>query len=165
MIELGFVDFLSVLLSPIIRPLFNCPGHSSFVWIMSVTSGYPTGPKLIASLYNEGSITRLRAKNVGLCNNSGPLFMIGTVGIGILGNPKAGYIIAISHLLGSLLLGIIFRFYGKKIPDVNYKYQIKHRLRLKELIKGGAKNDKSLGKILGQSVRNSMEAQLIIVDS
>ena len=30
MIELGFVDFLSVLLSPIIRPLFNCPGHSSF---------------------------------------------------------------------------------------------------------------------------------------
>ncbi|HHZ12950.1 MAG: sporulation integral membrane protein YlbJ [Caldicoprobacterales bacterium] len=164
MIELGFVDFLSVLLSPIIRPLFNCPGHSSFVWIMSVTSGYPTGPKLIASLYNEGSITKVEGQRMlAFCNNSGPLFMIGTVGIGILGNPKAGYIIAISHLLGSLLLGIIFRFYGKKNP--RRKLQVPNPnigSAFKELIKGGAKNDKSLGKILGQSVRNSMEAQLII---
>ena len=131
---------------------------------MSVTSGYPTGPKLIASLYNEGSITKVEGQRMlAFCNNSGPLFMIGTVGIGILGNPKAGYIIAISHLLGSLLLGIIFRFYGKKNP--RRKLQVPNPnigSAFKELIKGGAKNDKSLGKILGQSVRNSMEAQLII---
>ena len=60
---------------------------------------------------------------LALCNNSGPLFMIGTVGIGILGNPKAGYIIAISHLLGSLYLAS-YSVFMAKIPDVNYKYQI-----------------------------------------
>ena len=164
MIELGVVDFLSVILTPVMRPIFNCPGHSSFVWIMSITSGYPTGPKLIASLYSDGSITKDEAQRMlAFCNNSGPLFMIGAVGIGILGNPQAGNIIAISHLLGALLLGILFRFYGAK--KTRSKLQLPNpsiSSAFKKLIRGGANNNKSLGTVLGQSVHNSMEAQLII---
>ena len=80
MIHLGIVDFLSVILNPIMKPLFNCPGNSSFVWIMSITSGYPMGPKLIGSLYEDESITRAQGQRMlAFCNTSGPLFMVGAV--------------------------------------------------------------------------------------
>ncbi|HZJ57016.1 MAG TPA: sporulation integral membrane protein YlbJ [Clostridia bacterium] len=165
MIELGVVDLLSTLLNPIMRPIFNCPGHSSFVWIMSITSGYPTGPKLIASLYKEGSITKDEGQRMlAFCNNSGPLFMIGAVGIGILNNPEAGKVIAVSHLLGSLILGILFRFYGKGNLEKGRAYTPNRSGEsvFKHHAKADIQDNKPFGRILGESVQNCMEAQLII---
>lgn len=154
MIELGVVEFLSRLLNPIMKPVFNCPGQSSFVWIMSITSGYPMGPRLIASLYQGGSITKAEGQRMlAFCNTSGPLFMIGAVGIGMLGSQEAGKLIAISHYLASLLVGILFRFYRKEEP----RRPIPREISNKETTP-----PKSLGTILGDSVRNSMESQLLI---
>lgn len=164
MIQLGIVDFLSSLLTPIMKPLFNCSGHSSFVWIMSITSGYPMGARLIGSLYEDGSITKVEGQRMlAFCNTSGPLFMIGAVGIGMLGSPEAGKIIAISHYSGALILGLLFRFYGREeskgrssTPKSGISSAFKH------LFNNGSKNNKSLGTILGDSVRDSMQAQLLI---
>lgn len=164
MMQLGIVDFLSSLLNPIMKPLFNCPGHSSFVWIMSITSGYPMGPKLIGSLYEDGSITRIEGQRMlAFCNTSGPLFMIGAVGIGMLGSPEAGKIIAISHYSGALILGLLLRFYGKE--KTTRKSSVSHTSissAFRQFINNGSNNGKSLGSILGDSVRNSMESQLLI---
>ena len=164
MIQLGLVDFLSSLLSPIMKPLFNCPGHSAFVWIMSMTSGYPMGPKLISTLYGEGSITKIEGQRMlAFCNTSGPLFMIGAVGIGMLGSPEAGRIIAISHYAGALILGLLFSFYGKQEANgrlFSSKPGIKSAFRI--LIEDSSNNSKALGSILGNSVKHSMESQLLI---
>src|SRR5690554_4502358 len=50
LIGTGAVAFMGTLLQPLMKPLFNTPGNSSFVLAMSVTSGYPMGPKLISQL-------------------------------------------------------------------------------------------------------------------
>src|SRR5690606_150939 len=77
MIGLGLVDFVSVLLNPIMKPLFKCPGSSSFIWVMSITSGYPMGAKLVSSFYQAGKITKEEAQRIlSFCSTSGPLFMI-----------------------------------------------------------------------------------------
>lgn len=164
MIQTGIVDFLSTLLNPIMKPLFNCPGNSSFVWVMSITSGYPMGPKLIASLYQDGSITRAEGQRMlAFCNTSGPLFMIGAVGIGMLSSPQAGKIIALSHYSAALVIGLLFRFYGR--DEQNSRIPITKPSigsAFNQLLNSNADNNKSLGTILGDSVRSSMQAQLLI---
>ena len=62
------------------RPLFNVPGESAYAFIMGLISGYPVGAKIVTDLRK----TNLCSKDEGermLCftNNSGPLFIIGTV--------------------------------------------------------------------------------------
>ncbi len=164
MIQLGFVDFLSAMLNPIMKPLFNCPGHSSFVWIMSMASGYPMGAKLVASLYEEGSISKVEGQRMlAFCNTSGPLFMIGAVGIGMLQSPKAGKIIAVSHYTAALVLGLLFRFYGRQKESIRVS-STKPRIKsaFQELLMANSKSNKSLGNILSSSVKSSMESQVLI---
>ena len=164
MIQLGLVDFLSAMLNPIMKPLFNCPGHSSFVWIMSMASGYPMGAKLVASLYEEGSISKVEGQRMlAFCNTSGPLFMIGAVGIGMLQSPKAGKIIAVSHYTAALVLGLLFRFYGRQKESIRVS-STKPRIKsaLQELLMANSKSNKSLGNILSSSVKSSMESQVLI---
>ncbi|MGI6697929.1 MAG: nucleoside recognition domain-containing protein [Clostridia bacterium] len=50
LIGLGVIDFIGTLLEPVMRPLFKTPGQSAFVFVMSITSGYPVGVKLTCGL-------------------------------------------------------------------------------------------------------------------
>ena len=76
-------------------------------------------------MYNS-DIDEKTAKSVAaFTSNSGPLFIVGTVGVGILNDKTAGFIILISHYLSSFICGLIFR--GKacektepSIPEVSY---------------------------------------------
>ena len=43
------------------------------------------------------------------CSTSGPLFMLGAVGAGMLSSPAAGAVIALAHYLGALLNGLLYR--------------------------------------------------------
>ncbi|MBP3431303.1 MAG: hypothetical protein J6K39_00390 [Clostridia bacterium] len=77
---------------------------------MAVLSGYPVGSKMVADLYLQGKITKSDAfKMSSFCSTSGPMFIIGAVGIGMFHNSKIGYILFASHLIGSILNGILFR--------------------------------------------------------
>ena len=44
-------------------------------------------------------------------NNSGPLFIIGSVGISMFGSAKIGMLLFITHFLACITVGIIFRFW------------------------------------------------------
>ena len=57
LIGIGVVDFIAVLLQPVMRPVFRCPGESSFIWAMSATSGYPAGARLTRIFLDKGKIT------------------------------------------------------------------------------------------------------------
>ena len=48
-------------------------------------------------------------KMMSFCSTSGPMFIIGAVGVGMLGNATFGYIIFISHILGALFNGLLYR--------------------------------------------------------
>lgn len=109
------VSKLSKVFSPLTKRLFNCSGISSYVYLMSILSGYPVGSKIISELRQSGAIGKNEATRMSaFCSTSGPLFIIGSIGLTMLGNKRAGLIIYLCHILSGLITGLIFRFYGKK---------------------------------------------------
>jgi len=172
LIQFGVVDFLSTLTEPVMKPLFRCPGSAAYVFIMSITSGYPMGAKLTSQLCNQEKLTQIEAQRVlSFCNTSGPLFMIGAVAIGMLGNAKLGTIIALSHYSAAILTGILFRYYGQW-QDIQIQKNQRSRLTdsrrnifskaLSNLYYHQIKREKTLGDILGESVQSSIQSVLTV---
>lgn len=96
--------------SSISKTLFNTPPISFYTFFMAIMSGYPVGSKMVADLYLQGKVTREDAfKMTSFCSTSGPMFIIGAVGVGMFKNQTIGYILFISHVLGAILNGILFR--------------------------------------------------------
>lgn len=97
------------------QALFGTPGCSAFVFLISITSGYPMGAKLIGDMKRRGEIDgRDSRRMLAFCSTSGPLFMLGTVGVSMLASPAAGAIIAISHYLGAVVNGMAARLFVRK---------------------------------------------------
>jgi len=118
--EIGFIYKLSSKLSKFSHKLFGTPGISMYVMFMSAISGYPIGAKIIGDLYNKKLITQKDAEKMSIfCTTSGPIFIIGAVGVGMLGNAKFGLIIYISHIISSILLGLAFNFFSKKEKTIS----------------------------------------------
>ena len=89
-------------------------GSVPSVFLTGILSGYPGGAKSIEVLYRQGRISAKRLQwLMSFCNNSGPLFMVGTIGIGIFGSAAIGYRILITHLLSAVLCSCIFSIGGR----------------------------------------------------
>jgi sporulation integral membrane protein YlbJ len=88
-------------------------------------------------------------------NNSGPLFIVGTVGVSMFGNSTIGFLLLITHLLASITVGFIFRFWKSNleyVSNINYSYTYsKDNFSLS-----------NLGKIIGNSISNSINTILLI---
>ncbi len=109
----GLTDHIAKAFGKITKKVFNVGGIASYVFLMSVISGYPVGAKIICDLRKKGLITETEATKIStFCSTSGPLFIIGSVGVGMFGNKYVGFILFISHALSAVAVGIIFRFYG-----------------------------------------------------
>ncbi|MBQ8430690.1 MAG: hypothetical protein IJX26_01940 [Clostridia bacterium] len=78
--------------------------------MLSLISGYPIGAKLICDAYNHNQLDLKSAqKMMSFCSVSGPMFIIGSVGIGIFKSLKFGYLLLLSHILGAIINGFVFR--------------------------------------------------------
>ena len=55
----------------------------------------------------------------------GPLFIVGTVGISLIGDTTIGIILLLIHILASITVGILFRFW-KSSPSLNRNYTISY---------------------------------------
>ena len=112
--ELGTVFKITKKLSPISQRLFGTPGVSVYCFTMSILSGYPIGAKIIGDLYSKNLISESDAKRMSIfCTTSGPIFIIGAVGVGMLHSFKLGLLIYISHILSSIICGIIYNLMFK----------------------------------------------------
>lgn len=110
--ELGFVFKLSSRFSKVSNKIFGTPGVSLYAFFMSILSGYPIGAKIISDLYEKNLISSDDAKKMSLfCTTSGPIFVIGAVGVGMLSSFKLGVIIYISHIAASFLLGVVYNIF------------------------------------------------------
>jgi sporulation integral membrane protein YlbJ len=166
LISFGVVNLLGVLLEPLMRPLFRVPGVGGFAWAMGMASGYPSGAKLTARLYQEKQISAIEAERLAsFTNSSNPLFIFGAVSVGFFHDPNLGLILAASHYIGNVCVGIIMRFHGKTgekakpkrrrhIFSLPYAFRVLHETRLK--------NEQPLGKLLGDAVRSSVQTLLMI---
>lgn len=97
-----------------VRTFFCVPGCAAFAFLMSVVSGYPMGAKITADLREQRLVSKREAERMlSFCSTSGPLFMLGAVGAGMLGSVAAGWVIAISHYTAAIINGLLFRRHGK----------------------------------------------------
>lgn len=111
----GFCEVLARVLSPVMIPLFNINPTGSAAFVLGLISGYPQGAVTTGQLYDGGYLTKSEAERLlAFCNNSGPLFILGTVGISMYHNQKIGIILYAAHILGAITTGILFRFYKSK---------------------------------------------------
>ena len=63
-----------------IKPIFNVPGESLIAIILGIISGYPIGAKVVCNLKKDKIISKTEAERlISFTNNSGPLFILGTV--------------------------------------------------------------------------------------
>lgn len=91
------------------NPLFNVPGEGAYAFIMGIICGYPTGAKIVSNFYNDGICSKSEAERMlAFTNNSGPLFILATVGVSFFGNTKIGILLLVTHLLASLSVGFLF---------------------------------------------------------
>lgn len=161
LISFGVVNFMGVLLEPVMRPLFNVPGAGSFVLCIGYTSGYPIGSMVTARLRSKGLCTRVEAERLmSFTNNSSPLFMLVAVSVGMFGRPELGVVIAGAHYLSNLTLGFALRFYGRGSRETasqgNYiRGNILPRA-FRELLNSWQMEARPIGKIIGDAVKNAV---------
>ncbi len=98
----------------ITRRLFRLPACCGPAILISLVGGYPAGGLAIARLRDSGQITARDARRMTLfCVNGGPGFIVSTVGAGLLGSPRAGWLLFTAHIAASLGMGI-FLGHGEK---------------------------------------------------
>ena len=153
-------------LEPIMKPIFNVPGIGIFPLIMGIISGYPTGAKIISNLKDKGFLTDIESERlISFTNNSGPLFILGTVGVYLFGNTTIGILLLVTHILSSLTVGFIFRFWKNNIDKNNMYYKAsnnkKHLLK-KQDNKSENVTISNLGNILSSSIFSSIKTVLMI---
>ncbi len=109
------VPYLGKLLNKIMRPLFNIPGEGAFAFLMGLISGYPVGAKIVTDFRNTGICTKDEGdRMLAFTNNSGPLFIIGTVGVSLFANKSIGFLLFITHFMACVTVGIMLKFFSKK---------------------------------------------------
>lgn len=115
LIKLRALDIIGAKLSKFMQTIFHCPGCSGVIYLLSIISGYPVGAKITSEMYQAGTLTRNQVVRINaFASTSGPLFIIGSVGVGMFVNHTCGIIMLVAHLLGALLNGLLYRNYGIK---------------------------------------------------
>lgn len=79
---------------------------------------------------------------VNIASNAGPLFIIGSVGTSMLGNPYAGYVLLLSNYISCIIVGLV-------LPSRNTK-----------MYRNFKENLKMSNKNIGESLKNSIESAI-----
>ena len=142
-VALGGAHWVGRILEPVMRHVFHCPGIAGYVLVMSFLSGYPMGARLTADLYAQGQISKADARRMTiLCSTSGPVFITGAVGAGMLGNSRAGLLILLAHYAAVLITGFLWR--GGKLSQPPARVSIPQPL--------------PFGESLGKAVKSAVES-------
>lgn len=155
LISLKFPDIIGELFKGITYKLFKINKNGAFIIILSMLSGFPSSAKYIKEMHINGDLNEKEAtKLLTFTHFSNPLFILGTVTL-FLNDYKLGIPILISHYIGNLFIGLIYRNYYISLKD-NTKINIKNSIKKIKL------ND-SLGKILSNSISNAINTLLLIL--
>ena len=148
--------YLGKILCNIMKPLFNVPGEASFALIMGLISGYPIGAKIATNFRKNNVCSKEECERIlSFTNNSGPLFIVGTVGISMFGSSYIGYLLLITHILAAITVGMIFKFWKKNTSNFTESSIFKSTHEKNIQIS-------NLGEILSTSITNSISTILLI---
>lgn len=140
-----FPLILSKILSPVSNKIFRLSSYGIFAAVSGFLTGYPMGAKLVSELYLEKKINKKEAQYlISFTNNSGPLFIIGTVGTGLLKSRSTGFFLLAIHYTSALIIGLLL-----PKPKSQNTYIDFHKTF-------------NIGKELKNSIYNSIEAIVLV---
>lgn len=158
---LGYTNIIpkiGKILNPIMRPIFNVPGCGAYALLMGIISGYPIGAKIVTNFRENGMCSKEECERLlAFTNNSGPLFIIGTVGISLFYSSTVGILLFITHLLACLSVGILFRFWKFNKNSIHTSFS-------NNLSKNSNNNVSfsNLGEVLASSISSATSTILMI---
>ncbi|MFK0525783.1 sporulation integral membrane protein YlbJ [Paenibacillus illinoisensis] len=169
----GIVHFLGTLLNPLMRPLFRVPGSGGFVFAVSCASGYPTGAKLTAQLWDQKLVTREEGERlVAFTTSSDPIFMIGAVSVGFFHNVAVAPVLVASHYAAAFIVGLLMRFHGRAAsssspsptPSTSTEKQRGSRLiqAIHAMHEARMADGRAFGELLSQAVSSSLRLIIIV---
>lgn len=121
LIEIGIPNYLGYIFDRLFWTLFKCNGTSSFVFFISLLTGFPSSAKTINDLIDKRMISNSEANKVLLFTFfSNPLFIVNTVGNSFFNSKSLGVFILLSIVIGNIITGIIFKNWNR----VKYNKQI-----------------------------------------
>jgi sporulation integral membrane protein YlbJ len=101
---LSFPDFLK----KTIEKLFNLPYYTIIIIILGFLSGYPNGAKMSRDMFDQGLLDDCQASRIqSVANNCSPLFIVGTVGAGLLKSVKLGVFLLLIHWISGVIAAYI----------------------------------------------------------
>lgn len=117
LINSGKVNNLSYGISNFIAKIFNVPKNTTTCVIIGFLLGYPNSAKYIANLYDKKLLdSKIATKLVSFTSNANVSYIIASIGIGMFNSIEIGIILAISHFLSAIIIGVFFnRSYNNTI--------------------------------------------------
>lgn len=172
LLGLGLVRGFGVLLEPLMRPLFSVPGVGAFALSMGLAAGYPMDAVITARFRETNQCTRIEGERLlAFTNTADPLFMFGAVAVGMFKSPEIGALLAAAHYISAFLVGVSFKFWGRRdkehLATVHARSVEKPKGSIvarafREMLKAHEEDNRPFGKLLGNSVTESVQTILMI---
>lgn len=110
----GFAEITGKALGRVMRPVFNVSGAAASAFILGIVSGFPVGAKTAIDLYRRGLCSKAETeRTLAFCNNAGPAFVLGTVGVGIWSSTRVGWLLWSAQTAAAVITGIFFGLFWK----------------------------------------------------
>jgi len=148
LIKSNFSRPLGVLFSKILSPVTGLSPQGCVLYITGLIGGYGAGARAVKDSYDNGDITKNEAEALlAFCNNSGPLFVIGTIGITFLESKNDGIILYLIQIITSLICASVFAMNNDgKTKDLRTEWEYYKR------------NKPSAGRLISQAAISSGNA-------
>ncbi len=141
-IHYGFFDVVKKYLGPIFKKLFHISESASYLFFMSIISGFPNSATNAKNLYEENLISKEEAFHTLLFSHfSNPIFIFSMVP----SHPRA---VLFAHYFSNVIIGLVLR------PFTNYNSHNKVASKKKE---------RAFFEIFSDSIRNAIQSSLFIL--
>ena len=143
LIKSQFSRPLGAFLSKFLTPLTGMSKSGSVCFVAGIIGGYGTGAGAVYESFKQKQILRSEAERLLIfCNNAGPLFIMGTVGVGFFLSKSIGLSLFLVQILTALICARIFSGnYAKDSGGIlaEWQYYKKNKPSIGELITSSAK--------------------------
>lgn len=91
-------------------PVLGVPANVAGALVLGALGGYPVGAAALFRLYDQKQLSAREAgRALAFCNNGGPGYLLGVVGMGLMGSVKLGVLLWAVHISAALLTGVLLR--------------------------------------------------------
>jgi len=137
-IKSNFSRPLGVLISKFLTPITNMSPDGCIAFVTGIFGGYGAGARAVYENYKQKRISLAEAEHLmAFCNNAGPLFIVGTVGISFFMSKSIGVTLLLVQIITALICARIFCVNTEKRKAVfkdEWDYYKKNKPSLGELI-------------------------------